>query len=114
VGVFKHFSNGNYEPPNPNPFRFEVIKTAVVGNYFVALVNYPDCTTFGGNKTIIYENLGRSRVPSRMRNGTLDHLDPHFLGNQHDPVARFPGSEEGWGNAVLFAKVATKEAEGAV
>lgn len=83
--------------PNPDPFRFKIKRLQQVGLLVVAKITYPDATTFNGDKVLVF----------KMEAGMLKKrsgIDPHFLDNPSDPIARFPGNGAGWKNAMLFAK----------
>ncbi len=85
--------------PNPNPHRFYIKKLEAIGFFTVCLINYPDCTTFGGNKIMVYycqpHHVERQKV-----------IDPHFLEGGHlSPIARFPAHDKGWEHAVKFAQM---------
>lgn len=113
MGMLRKSSIDNYRLPNPNPGNFLITRFEIEGDYLIALVNYPDCTTFGGDKILVYSN--RTLVASRIRRRLMDyvgaHLDPHLLGSQHDPVARFPGNATGWRCAEIFARAMTTASE---
>ena len=96
MGIFKMFSNSKSPPPMPNPVNFFCTKTKVVGKLVVAMVTYPDCPSFKGNKVLVYET---SKATFKQRK----KLDPHFLENGFSPIARFPGTKEGFDDGVLFA-----------
>lgn len=90
-------SNPNSVLPNPNPKRFKILKVASFGVFVACRVHYPDCTTYGGEKILVY----------RMTDGWLfrqKELDPHFLENESSPIARFPATEEGWEDAMNFVQ----------
>jgi len=79
--------------PNPHPFRHRVKQTQRVGDYTVALINYVDCITHKGDKICVFKGA----VPPSSKG-----IDPHFLEEKNSPIARFPGNDEGWDNAMLF------------
>jgi hypothetical protein len=85
--------------PNPNPYRFEIIDKRDMLPYVVLMVNYKDCTTYGGNKVLVYECTDINVF------NNITYLDPHFVdgddSNQY-PIARFTGNEEGFYNACIF------------
>ena len=98
-------SNPNPALPNPNPSRFTIKKLEAIGLFTVALINYPDCTTYDGDKILVYycqpHHLERQKA-----------IDPHFLetGRHISPIARFPGHDKGWEHAVMFAKMLSHSA----
>ncbi len=103
IGPFRHSdsNSGTWKPtppsPNPNPFKFKVIKSLAIGNYLVCKVNYPDCTTFEGNKVMVYENLTQADLRD------TKSLDPHFFDDNKSPIARFRGDADGWRLAIFLA-----------
>jgi len=71
--------------PNPNKYNFEV-KEVYLGTWaHVLLVNYPDCSTYNGDKVLVIKG---DYVPNN------SELDPHFL-DGNNIVARFVPTEEG-------------------
>ena len=88
---------------NPNPRNF-VIKTTeyIVNNHFnilIALVNYPDCNNYEGDKILVFENVSCKKLFK------LQTIDPHFCEEGHiSPIARFEPTEEGMEMAEVFAK----------
>lgn len=43
---------------NPDPKNFKIIKTEITQfDTTIMLVNYPNCTTFGGNKLLLLKGL---------------------------------------------------------
>ncbi len=87
---------------NPDPNNFKILDTQYVRDdnspdvdmYLILLVNYPDCTTFEGDKVLVYKNFYHS--------GFIDKLDPHFTDKEHSPIARFPATEMGKAHALNF------------
>lgn len=92
-------ANGTVVPVkvNPDAGKFTRVHTYAAGDYIVATVNYPDATTFGGNKVIVFEGLSLTDFYK------LTQLDPHFI-EGNSIVARFPGDEKGFKNAVTFVQ----------
>lgn len=90
-------------PPEPQPHRFTIQRLKPMGKHTIAWVHYPGCTTYRGNKLLVF-----SVPPSVIRGATL--LDPHFIeGNPLSPIARFPASPEGEQHAVLLCQALGKE-----
>ena len=85
------------QPPNPNPKRFSIVSVTFYSNAYVLLVNYPDCTTYEGNKLIVF----RGKFPG-VEN--IQWLDPHFFRDHKSPVARFRPDEEGRYLAAIIAR----------
>ncbi len=83
--------------PNPNPARFEILRTRQIGTALVAEVRYPDCTNYEGRKILVY--AGTSDFDLRTR----ATLDPHFA-EGGGPVARFKPTVYGWHLATTLAQ----------
>ena len=70
----KLFSDDNTTSPNPDPKNFKILAVSIAKrkrSICVVEVNYPGCTTFEGNKILVYEaELKVFSNPS--------FLDPHF------------------------------------
>jgi len=83
------------DPPNPNPYRFNVVRWEKHGDYLIAEVHYPDCTNYEGTKLLLYEGV----TPEQLQKAK--ELDPHFSDNTMtiSPVARFEPTERGWAMA---------------
>lgn len=71
-------------PPNPNPLNYKIKSFKKIGNYLIVEVNYPNCTTFEGNKILIYENISLDDLIRQMR------IDPHISDKTdiHYPIIR--------------------------
>lgn len=71
--------------PNPNPFNYTIKSSEQIGKFTIAIVNYPDCTTYEGNKILMFVNTNTDAI-YKQRN-----LDPHFSSSTKflSPVARF-------------------------
>ncbi len=83
---------------NPDPRRFEIIRSAEFGSYTVVEVVYPDAKNYEGRKVMVYAcALDKIRMQSE--------LDPHFCddGSHLAPFARFEPTEAGWHAACDFA-----------
>lgn len=89
------FSSGNTASPNPDPFKFEIVRKLPRGRFSIVMVKYAGCTTFGGIKVSVYEK-DLASVESAIA------LDPHFDETHDSPIARFRGDEAGWDMAVRF------------
>lgn len=89
--------------PNPDPANYSIIRSDVVNGYLIIEVKYHDCTNYEGRKIMIF-------------NCSLDELmkqkliDPHFCDNKNyfSPIARFEPTEQGWDDAINFAKIKKK------
>jgi len=74
------------KPPEPDPRRFYVEHVHDWGEYLVALVTYPGCTTYCGQKILVYRYTTIAQLER------AKFLDPHFgeEPGQLYPIARFP------------------------
>jgi len=98
-----YFSAEKREPvrsPNPDPKRFEILThlSLVCGLYLVVRIRYEGCTTFEGEKILVYRGVSFENLKCQ------GSLDPHFSENTkfHSPIARFVPTTEGWDMAVAF------------
>lgn len=82
--------------PNPNPARFEIIRTQQVGKALVAEVKYPDCKNYEGRKILVYRSMDEGTFKCRTT------IDPHFT-PELGPIARFEPTDVGWKLAVDLA-----------
>lgn len=105
--------DGGTTPSTPDAERFEIVEAEEVGQHFVAKVRYPNCRrcSYEGVKVIVWFNVG-FRDAIRWRK-----IDPHFRDPtkthavKHEapgPAARFPASDEGWTDALAYARSKTK------
>lgn len=90
MGVSVGFSDAPGTPPNPNPHRFTIVKAEEWGEWLIAEIHYPDATTFGGRKLLVFRGLSEADLRSR------DAIDPHFFDRLAAPIARFRPDAEGW------------------
>jgi hypothetical protein len=81
--------------PNPHPYRYSLVKSERRGSYTAVMLKYHGCTTHKGRKVSVY---ARDVIPE-VNFGSP--LDPHFIDGS-SPVARFPGTNEGWSMAIRF------------
>lgn len=70
-------------PLNPNPSNFNITRIIKRGAYLIAIVNYPDCTNYEGDKILVFEKVSVASLMS------LTKLDPHFVAKSVSPIARF-------------------------
>jgi hypothetical protein len=84
---------------NPNPHRFEVVRSTAYTLSVVVEVLYPDCSNYEGRKILVFER--RQHFTNHLTRGVLD---PHFIEAKDSPIARFRPTEEGWELANDFAK----------
>lgn len=84
-----------YVSPNPNPYKFKVLKEERLEKGMILLINYEGCTTFGGDKLLLL----RCKIDLKY----FGKIDPHLLGDGHIVCARFEPTEEGWNMARMAA-----------
>lgn len=86
--------------PNPNPMRYSIKRVQKEGDFLIIKINYPDCTTFEGNKILVYKGC---TIVNLVEQGKID---PHFSENKDflSPIARFRPDDEGWKMAESFVK----------
>lgn len=89
LGSASRYSQGFRRPGDPNPERFSVREVYSIGDFTIARVHYPDCTTFEGMKILVYSGHVAVQVNSATK------LDPHFTGEGLSPLARFEPTEHG-------------------
>lgn len=77
-------------PTDPDPQKFIIVKYESIGKFLIVLINYPNCTTYCGNKLLVYENVSISKLKS------MSVIDPHFLEDYISPIARFAPTQRGW------------------
>jgi hypothetical protein len=90
----------------PDADKYEIRELKRVGRLLVLKVWYPNCTLCA------HEGVKIMVMPwmSEMQMLQLKRIDPHFRPpyehEKHEapsPIARFPGSEQGWKHAIAFA-----------
>lgn len=94
------------EPKTPDSRRFKWIAAEQVGSYLVGKVQYPNCNTcaFEGTKIMVWANV------TPITALTWQEIDPHFhtkkslSSSAPSPVARFPGTREGWDAAIQYCR----------
>jgi hypothetical protein len=106
MGIIKLFSDGKYDPPNPNPKNFTIEAVSVAKNkrsIVVVEAIFHGCTTFEGRKIMVYEApLARFALPLR-------ELDPHFTEKDPTLLARFPANDQGLQDALDYAEMKSKQ-----
>ena len=87
---------------NPDPKNFEISKLEKISRFVVVMIKYPDSTNYEGNKILVFENISPNTILK------LESIDPHFCDSttHSSPIARFTPTQQGWGYAVLFCKMA--------
>ena len=88
---------------NPNPRNFQIVQCESIGHFVVALVRYPECLNFEGQKILVFEDISAETIKN------LNSIDPHFCDSDHpSPVARFVPTQKGWSYAIQFCKTQRK------
>ena len=82
--------------PNPNPYRFDIIKIQEFDRHTVAWIRYPDCSTFEGIKVLVFAGNCASKIQSS------DRIDPHFTKDRPTLIARFRPDQAGMAALQLF------------
>lgn len=81
--------------PNPNPYRFSIEEIWPGEKYVLLKVNYPDATTFEGNKLLLMEGISVKDILK------LKSIDPHFF-KGGKIIARFAPTKKGLALAKKF------------
>jgi hypothetical protein len=93
----------------PDADKYEVIDAEPVGAHLVMRVRYPNCAkcAYEGVKILVFLNVPVKDALKWKR------IDPHFRGDKHtareapSPAARFPASDQGWQDAMDYARTRT-------
>lgn len=94
---------------SPKVDDFEVLDAEAIGAHLVLRVKYPNCKkcSYEGEKVmVILDATMKDALGWRL-------LDPHFRDPERprerreapSPTARFPASDEGWADAIEYAKM---------
>jgi hypothetical protein len=100
-----------YHPADPRPNLFKIKEIKQIGKFVLAVVNYPNCTEYNGDKILIYDFVSVADVASQKL------LDPHFIMPRSGvdkgvyPVARFVADWHGRMLAESFCKNCPGEVE---
>ena len=97
-----------YSPPKtPDSKNYQIEDVERVGSHLVLKVRYPNCLScmYEGTKVMVYLNVSEKEVLQ------WNEIDPHFSEPKRlkdsreapSPAGRFPGSTEGWYDAVDYA-----------
>lgn len=97
----------------PDASNYEIQEVSEVGTHLVLKVKYPNCAScaYEGNKVMVFLNV---KAIDAMK---WKKIDPHFrappkVGSSYpnitsreapSPAARFPGSADGWADAIAYA-----------
>ena len=94
----------------PDPVRFHIEDSEEVGDHLVLRVRYPNCAAcaYEGSKVLVL--LDRSLKDAiKWRRIDPHFRDPSIQTGTHEapsPAARFPGSKDGWTDAIAYAAIA--------
>lgn len=103
----------SFEERTPDPDKFEIVDVEQVGPHLVLKVKYLSCVkcAFEGTKVLVIFN---STIKDVIR---WKRIDPHFRDpsaaglpygtakESPSPAARFPGSPQGWTDAMEWAQL---------
>ncbi|MFA7219152.1 MAG: hypothetical protein WC119_01330 [Synergistaceae bacterium] len=91
-------SDSKIDKRNPDPYKWEVIRSSQIGQFLLVQLKYPNCTNYEGEKIMVYKNVVLTELVSQKT------IDPHFSNNKkyHSPIARFLPTDEGWRMAQDF------------
>jgi hypothetical protein len=85
--------------PNPDPYKFEILRREKIGNFVIAKIHYVGCTNYEGIKILVYNDCIIADIIKSKQ------LDPHFCEQcKLSPIARFEPTDRGWDWAVSFCK----------
>lgn len=91
----------------PDAERYEIVDVERVGAHIVMKVLYPNCRrcAYEGNKVMVFTDITEAQILKWKR------IDPHFRApgdnptrEAPSPAARFPASDEGWQDALNYAR----------
>lgn len=95
-------------PETPDKEKYSIEMVERVGQHLVLKVKYPNCKNcaYEGNKIMVFLNV------SEIQALRWKQIDPHFRDPKiaqvetqaPSPSARFPGSDDGWFDAINYAK----------
>lgn len=102
MGVFRLFGSHFRDSSEPDqlvqvtPVSDYLIRVGEVGHFVVAKVMYSKCPEYEREKILVYRG---TRADLKGKN-----LDPHFSEKGFSPIARFQPTDEGWNDAIAYAK----------
>lgn len=98
----------------PDPDKFEVLEFQEVGKFLVLKAKYTSCTrcSYEGTKIMVFSDASIRDLVFWKK------IDPHFreprkftpatnVREAPSPIARFPGTSQGWVDAIGYAKMKT-------
>ena len=93
--------------PESDSSNYEIDDVENIGPHLVVRVNYPYCDKcfYEGSKVMVFLNVS---IKDALK---WKQIDPHFRDpniklttDAPSPAARFPGSKEGWTDAICYAQ----------
>lgn len=99
-----------FEAITPDASKYDIEAVERVGPHLVAKVRYPNCArcSYEGVKVMVFLTVSEVDV-IRWRK-----IDPHFRAPKKQepreappPAARFPATDEGWSDALAYARSKT-------
>lgn len=111
ANVAARYREEHETPPTPDSKNFFIECAVNIGPHLVLRVRYPNCKNcaYEGSKVMVYLNVSPIDALKWKK------IDPHFRGEEPkdkeapSPAARFPGSSDGWSDAVAYAESKTNE-----
>lgn len=96
------------EPATPDADNYQIVDSEQVGSTLCLKVKYPSCAkcSYEGTKVMVFLDTTTSDALKWTR------IDPHFRDSKAarqpyeapSPEARFPASDQGWGDALAYAQ----------
>lgn len=110
---YSYSSSYSSAPTTPDAENYNVQDVEQVGNHLVLKVQYPNCSrcSYEGNKVMVFLNTSTKDALKWRK------IDPHFRDPKKigkfteapSPAARFPASDEGWKDALNYARSKTSK-----
>ena len=77
------YMNNTPHPNDPDPSLFIIMHVEQIGSCVLAIIKYPNCTNFEGEKVIVWKDRTVSEIQEMVS------IDPHFNETDKTLVARF-------------------------
>lgn len=81
-----------------NDYTFTLVKVFRYDKVTVLQLEYDNSLSYGGLKTMVVNNIDVNKIVDKKK------FEPHFIPDEISPMARFPGNDEGFKDACLFAR----------
>jgi hypothetical protein len=99
-------SYGTRQDDTPDASNWNIVRVKEVGKNLVLMVKYPNCAAcaYEGQKVMVFVGQGAVDALHWKR------IDPHFRDkpvkkeDAPSPSARFPASDAGWADALMWAE----------